>query len=377
MKILYVITKSNWGGAQKYVFDLAVAMKNKNHEVLVAFGGNGLLKEKLEKEKIKIIQIKDLERDISFWKDIKVFFNLYKIIQKEKPEIIHLNSSKIGIVGSILSKIIGIKKIIFTAHGFPFREDRNFISKFIIKILSYWTILFSNTTICVSKKDLEDVKNWPLVKNKIITIHNGIDIKEYENINNNINNKKIIKENENKDKIKIISIGELHKNKGFTFALKAISLLKKEIVNFSYTIFSFGGDEYENLKKEILDLELQDYVFLQILNEPANKKLKDFDIYFLSSIKEGLPFVLLEAGINDLAIVASDTGGVKEIIENNLNGFLVKSKNITDFSEKLKVLILDKNLREKFSKNIKTKIIQEFSLEKMVKETEKVYNKKY
>ena len=142
-----------------------------------------------------------------------------------------------------------------------------------------------------------------LVKNKIITIHNGIDIKEYENINNNINNKKIIKENENKDKIKIISIGELHKNKGFTFALKAISLLKKEIINFSYTIFSFGGDEYENLKKKILDLELQDYVFLQILNEPANKKLKDFDIYFLSSIKEGLPFVLLEAGINDLAIV--------------------------------------------------------------------------
>lgn len=363
MKILYIITKSNWGGAQKYVFDLASDMKTWKEDVSVAFGGNGVLAERLKEKDIRSIQIENLERDVDLEKEIQVFKNLYQILKAEKPDIIHLNSSKIGVIGSLIGRIVGIKKIIFTAHGFPFREERPFLQIVLIKFLSWLTIIFSHSTICVSRKDFEDVKDWPLVKKKLIVIHNGIrteEINKPENIKN--------------DFINIVSIGELHKNKGFEYGLETVSAMKNKIQNFKYTIFSFGGDEEEKLKNMIVDLGLQNFVDLKINKEKHSDFLKDFDIYFMPSIKEGLPYVLLEAGLNSLPLVASDTGGVREIVEHYKNGFLVEPKYINGFELALEKLIENKELRERLGRAAKEKVQTNFSLWRMLEKTRWLYN---
>ena len=80
-KILYIITKSNWGGAQRNVFDLATNIPGDKFEVLVAVGGNGPLVEKLNQKNIKTISINGLGRDIKFFSDIKAFFSIIKIIR--------------------------------------------------------------------------------------------------------------------------------------------------------------------------------------------------------------------------------------------------------------------------------------------------------
>jgi glycosyltransferase involved in cell wall biosynthesis len=362
MKILYVITKSNWGGAQKYVFDLALAMKNSGHDVSVAFGGKGILSEKLEKENIRTINIASLERDVNILKELEVFSSLYKIFKKENPHIVHLNSSKIGAIGSFIGRLAGIRKIIFTAHGFSFREERPWWQIFLIKILSWLTIVFSHKTICVSQKDFQDVENWPFVKGKLEMVHNGIAILgEYI-------------EREKDAKINIVSIGELHKNKGFEYGIKAISILKEKIQNFRYNIFSFGGEEEKDLHFLIKSLNLEEFVSLNINKENHADKLKDADIYFMPSIKEGLPYVLLEAELASLPIVASDTGGIKEIVENNKNGFLFMPKDINAFSLGLERLILDKDLRLSFGRNSREKVVSEFDMEKMIQKTKEVYS---
>lgn len=366
MKILYIITKSNWGGAQKYVFDLASHQKKQGQDVAVAFGGEGILAQRLKEKGIKTIQIPGLERNVSLEKEVKVIKNLYKILKTEKPEIIHLNSSKIGVLGSLLGRAAGIKKIVFTAHGWPFREERPLGQILIIKFLSWLSIVFSHQAICVSKKDFVDVKNWPLVKNKITIVHNGIDLKESANE---------LSQKDNSDIVKIISIAELHKNKGLEYGLKTISLLKNKIQNFKYTIFSFGGDEEEKIKEMIKELNLENFVELKISQGNHHLFLKDADIYFMPSLKEGLPYALLEAGNNSLPVVASDTGGISEIIENYKNGFLIQVKDVNAFELALEKLIQDKNLREEFGRKAKEKIIREFDLKKMLQETEKVYQK--
>lgn len=363
MKILYLITKSNWGGAQKYVFDLALAMKNEGHDISVASGGSGILKEKLEQNNIKFIEIKNLERDINIFKDINVFINIYKLLKKENPDLIHVNSSKIGGVASFIGRLAKIKKIIYTAHGFPFREERSWWQILLIKFLSWITILLSHKTICVSKKDFNDVFNWLFVSNKIITIHNGIEIKKIEN------NKE---KNEN-DLIKIVSIGELHKNKGFIFAIDIIKILKEKKLNFHYTILSFGGEEEKTLKEKIEKENLKDFIFLDINKRNHVNELKDFDIYFMPSIKEGLPYVLLEASLYSLPLIASDTGGIKEIVEHNKNGFLVSKKDIISFSNYIEKLILEKELRKNFGQFARIKIEKEFDIKDMIDKTKKVY----
>ena len=91
-KILFVITKSNWGGAQRYVYDLATALPKGEFDAQVAFGQPGLLALKLKAAGIATHPILSLERDISLLADLRSFFELWQMFRKERPDVVHLNS---------------------------------------------------------------------------------------------------------------------------------------------------------------------------------------------------------------------------------------------------------------------------------------------
>ncbi len=174
-KILFFITKSNFGGAQRYVYDLATNLPKNQFEIKVASGGNGSLKEKLNRKNIQTIEINYLERSISVFRDIRVFFKIIKILREEKPDIIHLNSSKIGGLGSLAGRICGVNRIVFTAHGWAFNEDRPYFAKIILKFLYLLTFWFSHSIIAVSDITFKQISNFPFNKQKVSIIHNGID----------------------------------------------------------------------------------------------------------------------------------------------------------------------------------------------------------
>src|ERR1043166_2713598 len=118
-KVLYVSRKANWGGAKRYVFDLATSLPKDEFDVAVAYGQPGRLAEELQKAGIKTHPILSLQRDVSLGVDIKSFFELYRLFKKERPDVVHLNSSKAGGVGALAARLAGIKNIIFTVHGLP------------------------------------------------------------------------------------------------------------------------------------------------------------------------------------------------------------------------------------------------------------------
>ena len=121
-KILYLITQSEWGGAQRYIFDLATNLPLNRYEISVAAGGNQKLHTKLDEKNIKSYKLKNLVREINPIKDLKAYFEIKRLLKEVKPDILHLNSSKAGIIGAIASKHAGVKKIIYTVHGFVFNE---------------------------------------------------------------------------------------------------------------------------------------------------------------------------------------------------------------------------------------------------------------
>src|SRR3989344_3118896 len=95
-KILYVITKSVWGGAQRYVYDLATRLPREKFEVVVACGGDGFLIEKVRKAGIRVIQLPELARDVHIGRELKSLWSLARVFAREQPDIIHLSSSKTG-----------------------------------------------------------------------------------------------------------------------------------------------------------------------------------------------------------------------------------------------------------------------------------------
>jgi glycosyltransferase involved in cell wall biosynthesis len=310
-KLLFVITKSNWGGAQRYVYDLATALPASEFAVLVALGQPGQLETKLVKAGIATFQIQSLQRDISVTAEIKSFFELFRLFRTERPDIVHLNSSKAAGLGALSARLAGIPRIIFTAHGWPFWEQRNSASRALIYFFSWLTALLSHTIIVVSDYDLKVARNMPFVAHKTIRIYNGIDT------HMQFGSGDVIRKSFPKGVRITGTIGELNKNKN---QIALIEQAKND--PHLYVAIVGDGENYPYLKKKIEEYGLETMVKLFGFM-PASDVLRGFDVFALPSIKEGLPYVLLEARLAGLPIVANRVGGVGEIVD---------AKNIDDFS---------------------------------------------
>ena len=151
-RLLFLITKSNWGGAQRYVYDIATDLPSDHFQVTVAFGGHGMLADRLEQAGVRTVALPYSERDISLWREIALGFSLWSLFRRERPDIAHLNSSKIGGTGALAARLAGIPKIVFTAHGWAFEEDRSLVSKKIRYFLSWFTSLLATDVIVITSR---------------------------------------------------------------------------------------------------------------------------------------------------------------------------------------------------------------------------------
>jgi glycosyltransferase involved in cell wall biosynthesis len=368
-KILYIITKSNWGGAQKHVFDLATEAKN-DFEVCVALGGDGLLKQKLEEIGVKTVSIKNFGRDVKVLKEISAFFEIIKIIKEIQPDILHLHSSKAVALGSLAGKFKGVKKIIVTIHGWAFKEKRSWLENRIIYFISWLNLIMTDKAIMVSNDDFQKSPTF-LVENKKIMIRNGIGNLE---MFDKENARKALLPNFSKECIWIGTVAELHKNKGLDYGVKAIIDIKKtskeDLEKFIWVIVS-DGDEREKLQKMIDENSLGEKIFLIGQKTDAYKYLKAFDIFMLTSIKEGFPYALLEAGYAGLPVIATDVGDSKEVIKDMETGILIKPGEYKEIAYAIRHLVQNPETIKKLGGAIEEKVKKEFSLKQM---TEKIFD---
>ncbi|MBI1974645.1 MAG: glycosyltransferase family 4 protein [Candidatus Zambryskibacteria bacterium] len=357
MKILYGITKSNFGGAQRYVFDLAREAKKRGHDVAVLCGGNGKLVEKLKEENIRVISIPGFGRDIDLLNDAPRLLFIIKTLWRERPDVFHINSTKMGGAGIFSGKLLSIKKIIFTAHGWAFNEPRPWWQKILIKFFTWWTILWSHKTICVSEKTKKDIEKWPFVKNKLEVIYNGIESFE------------LLPRTE--EGFVVGTISELHKVKGLDVLLNAWS---KFIKSHQAKLVIIGeGEERENLENMAKKLDISDSVNFRGFVDNAKAHLSSFDIFVLPSRSEAMPYTLLEAGISGKAVIATSVGGVPEVIENGINGILVPKEDSETLFSSLVLLAKDPELRERLGQTLRKSVEEKFSFKQMIEKTEKLY----
>lgn len=369
-RLLFIITKSVWGGAGKYVFDLATNLPKEKFEIAAAMGGRRTLWQKLEKENIKLCQISHFKRNIGFFSDIISFFQVLKVLRSFRPDIIHVNSSKAGgIAGAAfwLYKIPLAKnrrpKAVFTAHGWAFAEKRPRWHIFLIKFLSKITALFYDKIICVSEYDRKTaVENKIAPERKLITVHNGI--RPLAFLSRPDAQKKLLGKT---SPLVVGAIAEWTKNKGLFYFLEAAK-------NKNFDVVLIGGGENpdkEKIKDYVKKHNLKNIHLHEFIPNAASY-LKGFDIFVLPSLKEGLPYVLLEAGLAELPVVAAKVGGVPEIIEDKKTGLLVEPQNSKEISSAIEILIKDAELRANLGSNLRKKVIEEFSFEKTLNQTEEI-----
>ncbi len=371
-KILFAITKGNWGGAQRYVFDLATNIPRDAYDIVVACGEGERLTSKLATHNIRVIRLKALGRDVHFGKDFLAFFELMKVLLHEKPDILHLNSSKMGAMGTLAGRLARIKEIVFTGHGWAWNEDRNPLSKLAITILHWFTVELSHKTIAVSEKIAEQILSLPFItKEKIYVVHNGVSATDYLDrfaARTALDHKVA-------EKFWIGTIAELHNNKGLDNLIHAYSYIAES--NPDATLIIIGeGEERDHLTDQINKLGLQKKVHLLGFVEDASKYLKAFDVFVLSSRTEAFPYVPLEAGLAQLPVVATRVGGIPEVITDKKNGLLVNSGEIFILKSCIKELLEDSAEAASFGHNLRKRVEENFSVEHMVEKTLSVYSGK-
>lgn len=373
-KIFYFITKGNFGGAQRYVYDLATSLPKADFEVTVAFGEGDILQNKLTRAGIRTIKIPALKRDVHLLSDIQSFWTIWLLLLKERPDIIHLNSSKIGGIGALAGRLAGIKKIIFTVHGLSFNETRPGWQKWLIKFSHWLSFILSHKIITVADCLNKQINTWPQIGQKITTIHNGLSpIKFFDRT---VSRREILPKHQ--DKFWIGTISELHKNKGLDYLIEAFTLTVRALLGDSLgwslnLIIISDGEEKIRLQKLIDDKKMSDRIFLVGKIEDARTYLKAFDIFTLTSRTEALPYSLLEAGAAGLPVIASEIGGIPEIITDPELGILVPVGNIEEIKKSLLFLIKKPKYRQLAGANLKRRVLENFSAKRMVEKTIELY----
>ncbi|MBI4214945.1 glycosyltransferase [archaeon] len=420
-KILYVITKSNFGGAQRYVFDVATRLPKDEFDVIVALGGTGergaqtgTLRTMLQQAGVRTIVLKHASRNVNVISDMLLFFELLRLFRKERPGVIHLNSSKVGGLGALAGRLLVtgywllglIKKIlarlfrkpvtsyqlpvtIFTVHGFAFAEERPFFARLVMRFLSWLTVALSSNTILITKAEYEKVRRWPFAGHKAVLIPNGIAPIAFldkatarEKLSPHIEQKDTSPANAYRltpNAFLIGSVAELHKNKGLEYLVEAIHVLSTlHLLPSTLKLLIIGeGEERSALEILIKKHRLEDTVFLAGFIENAASYLKAFDVFVLSSLKEGLPYVLLEAGMAQLPSIATNVGGVPDILEHEKTALLVPTGDQETLALALSSLLKDSEKASRLGKNAGETIASLFTAENMLKKTASLYRMCY
>ena len=356
-KLLYVITQGEWGGAQRYVFDLATNLGSE-FQVIVAVGepnGKKDLQEKIRKlqdYKIEILQLDHLVRNISPWHDFLAIIELRRLYKKLRPDIIHLNSSKAGILGSIAgyglparhagaSQVEGLwakgyGKIVYTVHGWVFNEPLSTLRKKIYFYLEKFTARLKNKITVLSQADFKTAADSLKIKtDRLALVPLGIEPPSFlarDEARREL--KKNISVTVPDDIPWVGTIANYYPTKGLDMLIRAVGENNHELGKARYFLIG-EGDERVQLQALIENFKLEDTIFLVGKIKDAARLLKSFDMFVLPSRKEGFPYALLEARAAGIPIIATRVGGVPEIITNDSFGWMVAPNESKSLGEKI------------------------------------------
>lgn len=361
-KILLVITKGNQGGAQRYVYDLARSLPQRGYETVVAIGGESgsWLQNACTALGIRTVTLTSVARDVSVSQDSASLGALVTLFKQERPDIVHLNSSKIGLLGAVAARLTGVPRIIFTAHGWAYNEKRSLVMRITFWLAHAVSMFLVDVTIANSAAT---ARRAP-IKWKLTAVPLGIE------------NVQFLSKAEARAALAIDpnttiygSVAELHKNKGLDVLIDAVPYMALN----AHVFIIGGGEKRAALIAKMTARKLKDRVTLAGHKDDAAELLKAFDIYVQPSRTESAGYALLEAGLAGLPVVATQVGGIPEIIEDGVTGLLVPPENPRALANALQKLVDDPTLAARYGTALKARVEKDFTLGRMISATIAVY----
>lgn len=300
-----------------------------------------------QKEGIQHLPVKNLEADIHLLKDIKALFQIIKHFKRVKPDIVNVGTPKMGLLGMLAAKLLGVKKRVYTCRGHRFETEMGFKRKLLI-LMEKLTVWCAHEVIYVSKSLKEKAKQNGLEnpeKSHLIGLgsSNGVDVSAFNRdaISESDKNK-LIEQYQLHDKLCIGFAGRVCLHKGSYELVEAFDELY--VKNRNLRLIMMGHrkcdpefDAYIQNHKGIVLIPFQD-------NVPLYMSL--FDMFVLPSWREGFPNVPIQAAAIGIPVIVSDATGCVDAVNSAKNGYVFETKNKTSLISALKHLIDNKKERQ-------------------------------
>ena len=380
-KILFVITQSELGGAMRFIYEFTSRLPREKFTIMVVTGqeGDTTIINQLHQHGIATGILPQLRRDSSPRQDLKALWALRKLIRGFQPDILFLNSSKAGFIGSLACRFPFCLKsrsnqpvrVIYRIGGWTFNDPwpnwKKRLWFWLEKISARW----KDIIIVNNEHDFRQaIERKIQPRQKIILIYNGIDLKKLQFLSRDEARLKLFEPIAKaagkifQAKLVIGTIANFYPTKGITYLLDAIS----QLADYSAIawILIGTGPEQTALKQKIQDLKLESRVFMLGQVPDAPRFLLAFDAFVLPSVKEALPWTILEAMAAKKAIVATRVGGVPELIKSDYNGLLVPPADPTALAQALEKVITHDHLRQALGGQAHQTVLNNFTVEKMV-----------
>lgn len=377
-RVLFVITQSEFGGAQCFLHHLLSRLNPEQYQIMIAIGqtGDKEFLRTLEKEGRTVFFLRHLRREIGWREDVRAVFELRRLVKSVQPDVLFLNSSKAGFVGSLAvsfpQKISGLK-VIYRIGGWTFNDPWSWWKKRLWIILEKMSAHWKDVIIVNNRHDFEQAKKLGIrPRQKLALVYNGLDpykmsflpgqearLKLFE---------KITRYTGRIFQVKTIvgTIANFYPAKGLGYLIEAAGQFRN-LEDLAFVIIG-DGPERKCLKELAAQKRLAQKVFFAGKIPEASELITAFDIFVLPSVKEGFPWSVLEAMAAKVPVVATAVGAVPEVIQDGKNGLLAKPGNADELAQKIALLLENERLRQELGIQGHQTLLFKFGLDKMVRQ---------
>lgn len=356
--MIIVICCNDSFAAYTFRLKLIKALMNKGYKVYV-FCGYDAYTNKLVSEGVKVINVNIEKTGKNIFADLKLYYEFKRLIKKIKPNILINYTVKPHLYCTLAARNKNIKIINFVAGVGSIFLHENILKKFVLKLYKLvsryvWAYIFLNET------DYADFNEYNILRNnKVFFVSSeGVDLERFS-----------FEKIDSFDNINFIFVGRLVKEKGLVEFLKASELIKQRFNNVNFFI---AGDIYQKKNSSISLETISDYENRGIVkylgfSEEMNQVYKNMHAVVLPSYREGMPISLIEGLAMGKVGIASDVAGCRNVIDDGVNGFLFKPRNVVSLQTAIKkYLKVPNDIKMKMSQQACEKASQTYDVKKIV-----------
>ncbi|MFF2890547.1 glycosyltransferase family 4 protein [Paenibacillus sp. NPDC057967] len=339
-KVLFLMDKLTTGGAEIY-FTTIENNVNKNQIDMYTAAGPGELYDRLKnKDKFKFLSRKNHLINI---------YHIVRILLTNNIKVVHANCLRIALYMVVIKLFFWNVKVMYTKHNVTMLEKKP-------KLFSFILNTFVDKIITVSNFEKDNLLNLGVKEEKIRTIYNGVELEKFEY-------------HMPVDHTRIINIGilaRLSEEKNHSLFLDTALLLKQNSNRPIKYYIAGDGPERKNIETFIKENGLRDDVVLLGNVSDPDRFLQEMDILLLTSKREVFPMTIIEAMAKGTPVVSINVGGIREAIQDDVNGYLVNAPLPSEFSTKIEMLLMSYDKRLDFSRRSRSRVEQEFTLQFML-----------